>query len=219
MNEQRDQLIDQLSRQLTPTPAPVHSGRRAAAWLTIGALLTLTGLLLSTPLRPGWASQLLAEPLYALEALLGLLTLGCAAALTFNLGIPAHPARRLLYPATLGLLSAWMLLLIGHWLLGPGPAAGPMAGGERRYCELEILVLALLPLTTGALSLRRLVFEAPLRQGALLGLAAGLLPAWLMLTACGPDPRHTLLYHLSPVVLVVLLGSLVLHWLATRRRA
>jgi hypothetical protein len=78
--------------------------------------------------------------------------------------------------------------------------------GKREGCNLEVLLFSIPTLLIGAIALRRGYVLRPWAAGATLGVAAGAVPALVMQFACMYEPRHILLFHLAPVVLVGVLG-------------
>ncbi|NHN37495.1 DUF1109 domain-containing protein [Pseudomaricurvus alcaniphilus] len=214
MTRDRDHLINSLVAELTPVQSPGQSGRLAGAWLLLAMTFVSACLWLADPFRPGWHLQLATEPQFLLENLLGLIAIGSLARLAFNWAIPGYPGRPGLTLVALLLLGSWVAMLAAgrYW-----PALQPSSAGARAHCNLEVLLYALPPLLLGAFAMRRLLVLEPLRTGALLGLCAGALPAWLMQLACMYAPAHALKYHLLPILPVMACG-MVLVWLLARRR-
>lgn len=207
----RPQLIDLLVQDLEPVrPAPswrsATGGWLAASWLIVGTLILATG-----PLHADVVARLIEQPLVGAGVVLGILTSVGAIAAGLELAVPgAPPAGRLLAVPAL-LLAGWLGVLLID--LGQAPGAGAletmmMSPSGRLLCPLQTLLFALPPLSIALVQLdRRIPVASPL-AGALIGLAAGLVPAVWMQLACVTDPLHTLTHHLSPLLLLAPLGAL-----------
>ena len=204
MRRTREELIDELADDLTPTRGPRRVESLVAIWLVVSWLLVIGVTLWTAPLRENWLGQLLSSPRFLVECLLGLLAGGATIAGAFALGVPGpgRALRRLLLP--LGLLGLW----VGAYLLDLFlPALEPSPAGMRNGCTFQVVIYGLPPLLLGLAFLRRL---APLDRawtGAVVGAAAGAIPALLMQLACMYVPEHILVHHLAPVLLLVALGA------------
>lgn len=212
MSEARDALLERLAGELRPTPHWLRPTRLAAAWFALSWAWVAGVGLAGGPLRPGWSQQLLGSPQFAAESLVGFALGAIAIAGVFRLAVPAPgPARRWL-PAAL-LLAAW----VGALLYGlASPALEPSMVGKREGCWLQALLYGAAPLLLGLVLVRRLAPLARSLTGALVGLAAGALPALFMQLACLYDPSHALTHHLAPIAPLALLGA-ALGWLVLRR--
>ena len=206
----RPQLIDLLVRDLEPVrPAPswqsATGGWLAASWLIVGTLILATGSLHADVL-----ARLIEQPLVGAGVILGILTGVGAIAAGLELAVPgAPPAGRLLAVPGL-LLAAWLGVLLidlshGH---GSGALEQMSNAPHRLLCPMQTLLFALPPLAIALVQLDRRVPVASPLAGAVVGLAAGLVPAVWMQLACIADPLHTLTHHLSPVLLLAPLGAL-----------
>jgi len=168
-------------------------------------LLALT--LATGPLRAGVASEL-ATPPFLLECVAGAGAVALAAWTGMALAVPGRVRVR---PWT-----AAVALAVGAWLAGLGamaagwlpPALEPSMAGKRDACAIEAVVFALPSLALGlALAARRMPL-ARARTGAVIGFAAGGVPAWLMQLACMYEPGHAALFHVGPAVAMAALGAL-----------
>ena len=81
--------------------------------------------------------------------------------------------------------------------------------GKRAHCLFEIFVLGALCWAVGCYGLRRLWPLQPAWTGALLGLAAGTIPALTMQFMCMYAPLHTLLFHILPALALGVVGAVV----------
>ncbi len=86
--------------------------------------------------------------------------------------------------------------------------------GKRSYCFVEPLLFGLPGLLIGVMALRRLWPLHGVFTGAVLGLAAGAMPALVMQFACMYIPQHIIVFHLLPGIALagigMLLGALLL---------
>lgn len=187
-----DALVADL-RAVEPAPSLTTA---AAAWIGFGVGLTAIAVLALGALREG-ALLDLQTPRLALEFLFGLATLVALVRAALEAGVPGSPPPlRLVAPALVfGLL--WLGVA-----LGPVPLHGPDASmiGKREHCFLEGLAITLLPAALGLRAIRRRSLGAGALGGALIGLAAGALPALAMQLACMYDPEHALDFHFTPML-------------------
>ncbi len=213
MTRPREELIRQLAGELTPAPRLASARAAALTWLAVCLPLVALATLGTGPLRPGVAGQLVSEPGFGVDLLLGVCAGAAAIFGLMRLRIPGlASASRAAAPAFgLGLAWAAWQLLEGSAETGP-----PSMLGKREGCWLEVLTFSLLPLAVALVVARR---AAPLERawaGLLAGLAAGALPALVMQLACLDDPLHQLSRHLAPVLAMAGSGAL-LGRLALRR--
>jgi hypothetical protein len=202
----RDELIRGLAEDATPVRGLAPARSTALAWLAASALFVALATLAAGPLRPGALAQLVSEPGFALDVSLGLLAGVFAIAGLVRLRIPGRATGPGGAAPALALLGAWAGLQALELLVSPAPAS---TLGARTLCWLQVLAFAAPPLAAALLLARR---AAPLERewtGLLAGLAAGALPALAMQLACMDGPRHALVAHLAPVLLVAGLGGLL----------
>lgn len=206
----RLQLIDLLVQDLEPVrPAPswrwATGGWLVASWLIVGTLILASG-----SLHADVISRLIEQPLVGAGVILGILTGVGAIAAGLELAVPGGPPSGRLLAVPGLLLAGWLGLLLidlshGH---GGGAVAEMMNAPGRLLCPMQTLLFALPPLAIALVQLDRRVPVASPLAGALVGLAAGLVPAVWMQLACVTDPLHTLTHHLSPLLVLAPLGAL-----------
>ena len=214
MNEKRNQLIEQLSNELAPVRPTGSTVQPTGLWLASGFVFCVVAILLAAPFRNDWLLQLLQTPMFFLEMLLGMMAIGSLTALVFVSAIPAHPWRGSLLKIAFGITAMWIALQV-YGLIHP---ALPQTSSHRSHCSLEVMLYSIPPLLLGNWMLSRLLPLDGWQSGAMLGLCAGLIPAWLMQVACIYDPAHGLLHHIAPVVVPVIAGALLLWWQRRRHR-
>jgi hypothetical protein len=195
----RDELIRELADDLAPPPRLASARRAGLAWLVASLLFVALATLATGPLRPGALRQLVAEPGFGLDVLLGLV----AGAAAIRPDAAPHQASPSACAAGAGAraLLAWC-----------APAArlacqAPASTLARSGCWLQVVLFALPPLAGALFVARR---AAPLERGwtgLLAGVAAGALAALAMELACMHDPLHALAAHLSPILLVAAAGA------------
>ncbi|MGH0030823.1 MAG: NrsF family protein [Myxococcota bacterium] len=204
MRRARNELIDELVDDLTPSRGPRRVETLVAIWLVVSWLLVVAVTVGIAPLREGWWSQLLGNPRFLAETLLGWAAGAAAITCAFQLGRPGpgRPLRR--SAAALVLAALW----VGAYVLDlAAPALDPSTDGMRNGCTLQVLVFGLPPLLLGLAMLRRLAPIDRAFTGAVVGAAGGAVPALLMQLACMYVPGHILIHHMAPVLLLAALGA------------
>jgi len=209
----RGPLIDRLSAELTPARRLRRTGQLALLWLAGAWLFTVAAGLSVAPMRPGFAEQLLASPRFAAETLLGLVAGAVAIAAGFRAGIPGAGSARRLAWGSLSLLGAWTLAYV-YGL--HSPSLEPSTLGARPLCFAEVMLYGAPLLLGGLLLLRRLAPLDRVWTGAIVGAAAGAVPALFMELGCMYVPAHILVFHIAPIVPVILLGAATGPWLLRR---
>ena len=213
MSHQRENLIKDLSQELAPVVKPGRILGRTAAWLLLSIGFVVAAMSLFDPFRSGWFEQLLTSPLFMLESLTGLFAIIGLGGVIFQLGIPGYPRVALHTGLALLGLSAW----IGFFLFGlQHPALEPSMAGKREECYYQVLLYSIPPILTAAFLLRSLAVTRPLWVGAISGIVAGAIPAWLMQIGCMYIPEHILSHHIAPMGGTMLLG-LCVFWIVSRR--
>jgi hypothetical protein len=205
----RNELIDELSRDLAPVRRSPRPDRLASAWFVSGAVFVVLATYLAGPARPGAFAQLLAEPRFLLETLLGVVAIFWTSLAAFRGAVPAALSRRF---ALIG--SVLMLIWLAQYVFGLiDPALEPSELGKRGFCSLEVVVYSV-PLIAAALFfVRRLYPLSFVRTAVSVGLAAGMMPALYMQLACMYAPAHILPFHVLPGLLMALAaGGLALIW-------
>ena len=212
MNDRQD-LIDSLSADLAVVKPAPSAARLALVWGVLSALYVMAVTHLFGPLRPTALQQLVSEPRFLGESLLGVMALAVAALISFRAAIPGALSR--LLALTGGVLLA---LWLGAYLFGLiSPALEPSMAGKRPHCFLETFLYALPPLFAGLLLVKRLYPLQPGRAGLWLGLTAGLLPALYMQLACMYIPDHILKFHIAPGLGVAAVAVPLGRWMLARR--
>jgi len=209
-----DELIASLSRDLKPvSPAP-NVNALSLVWLALSAGFVVAMTHLVGPIRPGAYVQLIAEPRFMLESLLGLAAILWIGLAAFRAAIPAALTRTF---AAVGvvLLALWL----AQYLFGLiDPALEPSPAGKRAHCYLETMVYSLPPILVALVLIRRLYPLHYVRASMRAALAAGMLPALYMQLACMYEPMHILSLHILPGLAMVLVGAAVAAVWPLRRR-
>ncbi|MCR9097124.1 MAG: DUF1109 domain-containing protein [bacterium] len=192
---------------------PAPSLRTATAeWVGLGVLATSLALLALGAFRDGALADL-QTPRVALEFLFGVATLVALARAGLEAGVPGSPPLLRLVAPAVALGVVWLGVA-----LGPIPLHGPDPSmvGKRAHCFLEGLAITLLPAAWGLRAIRRRSLGAGALGGALIGLAAGALPAVAMQLACMYDPEHALHFHFTPMLVGGGIAALLGAWLEFR---
>lgn len=198
-----DELIANLSHDLEPvSPAP-NVTALAMFWFLVSAALVVVMTHLVGPIRPGAFSQLVSEPRFLLESLLGVSAIIWTCIVAFRAAVPAALSRTF---ATVGfvLMSLWL----AQYVIGlVNPALEPSTLGKREHCYFETIAYSFLPILMALLLVRRLYPLHYIRTAMTLGLAAGMIPALYMQLACMYEPFHILSLHVLPGLAMVLIGA------------
>lgn len=202
-----ESLIDTLAGDLQPVrPVAARLWQQALLWLALSAAYVALMTALTGPLRPGALQQLAAHPRFLAECLAGVAAILALALVGFRSAIPGALSRKALLLAA-GLTLVWVL----NYVVGlASPTLEPSMLGKRPHCYLETLMLGLPPVLAAIYWQQRLFPLRPLVSAALVGLAAGMLPALYMQVACMYAPGHILMWHILPGALMGGLAPLML---------
>ena len=198
----KSELADKLARGLRPV-RPRNWLLPAIAWITGVAGTLLIWMIVSGGPRPQLASQL-AVPRFAIEVGIGVVLSVVAIAAALRLSIPGRGRAGSASGVVGALFAAWAGS-IGIGLVAP--LFEPSMAGKRELCNVETVLLALVPLAVGLYLAARL---APLSRaivGGLLGVAAASVPALLMQLFCMYEAGHALTHHIAPIALVAASGA------------
>jgi hypothetical protein len=210
MARDRHTVVAALVDDLTPVTPHASLVGPAAAWWVISWLWVIAATLAYGPLRPGALAALGSVPHFAAESLLGLLAGLLITWIGFAESVPGM-ARRSLALLAVAIGGLWVTSYLAGFVV---PALEPSMAGKRPHCFFETLVYALPPIVVGVWMLRRRYALRAVRAGALIGLAAGSLPALLMQVACMYSPEHILLFHIGPGLAMGVVGAAAGAWLA-----
>ncbi len=200
-----DELIAELSRDLEPVRPAYNANAKGMAWLLVSAIFVVATIHVAGPIRSGAFSQLVNEPRFLLESLLGIAAIAWVGLAAFRAAIPAALSKPF---AAAGLIL--MALWLAQYLIGlVSPALEPSELGKRPHCYYETMAYSLPVLVIALVWIRRFYPLNFVRTSMMLGLAAGMLPALYMQLACMYEPVHILGFHLLPGLLMVLVGALI----------
>jgi hypothetical protein len=199
-------FVDALVADLRPVRPAAPWLRAMLSWCLVSWTIVGGVILMSGPLRDGVVADLMASPRLAVE-----LALGFAAGLAgiwagLELGVPGGPSAQRLWTPPLLLFVAWVLM-IGYGLIQPSDPA--TMDGKRMHCFLQTLLVSAPPYSVALYFLRARITHAQTRAGVLVGAAAAAIPALWMYVACRAEPLHVLTLHLSPILIVGVLGAVV----------
>jgi len=213
LNE-REQLIEDLSRDLAPVRRAPDINRLALAWLVASAILVVAVTHLVDPIRPGAYSQLAAKPRFLFETLLGVAAIAWTGLLAYRAAVPGELTRKFAVGG-FALMALWLAQYVAGLV---SPALEPSTLGARDYCYLETMIYAFPPLLAAVFLVRRLYPLHYTRTAMSLALASGMMPALYMQIACMYVPTHILEFHILPGLSMVLLGAAVsVLWRPLRR--
>jgi hypothetical protein len=171
------------------------------SWAIVGGAILASG-----PLRDGIVADLVASPRFPIELAFGFAAGLAAIWAGLEIGVPGGPSAFRSWTPPVLLFSAW-ILVIGYGLIQPsGP---PTMNDKRLHCFMQTLMISLPPYTAALYFLRGRIAYAQTQTGVLVGSAAATIPALWMYVACQAEPLHVLIFHLSPILIVGLLGAVV----------
>jgi len=203
--KQHEQLIENLSKDLTPVAPASNVNRTGLVWLVSSAIFVAVITHLVDPVRPGAYGQLLAEPRFLLETLLGVAAIAWFGLLAFRSAVPGDLTRRFAV-AGFVLMALWLAQYVAGLV---SPALEPSELGKRPFCYLETMVYSVPPILAAVFLARRLYPLHYARTVMSLALAAGMIPALFMQLACMYDPAHILQFHILPGLSMVAVGAVV----------
>ena len=202
-----DDLIDALAKQLEPVKPLRPHWQRALLWSLLSHIFVIVLALAVAPFRNGFVTQLLTQPQFLIEFLIGI-SVGPAATLTaFYLAVPSEGGlkRSRIIIALTPILLQVLFMLISFYQ----PALRPSDEGHRHYCYLESGAYGIVPFVVMWFQIKK---GYPWHRGWLgiyLSLAAFMPAANIMYVACMYDPWHNLLYHFFPAMGVTLISALI----------
>ena len=205
MTDSRDNLINSLTQELKPVKA-VNTKLSTVYWVLVAFVVTLFIFSVSGPFREGAAQQLLGSAQFFIESLTGVIAICMLIYAGFEMAIPSSQSafQRIRW----SLLA--MLVWIAFYIFGlVTPAVAPSMLGKREFCYIETFVFAIPVLLLGLYWANKHWPAYPIMTGAVIGLAAGAIPALIMQFACMYDPLHILTHHILPGLSVGLLGAIL----------
>jgi len=203
MNEKQDKLISDLSTGLAPVKQLPNVNKLGMVWVLLSAVYVVVVTHIFGPLRPGAFTQLVTEPRFMLETMLGVAAILWISLLAFRSSVPAALSKQFSVTGIV-LLVLWLT----QYVIGVfDPALEPSTLGVRHHCYLETMVYALPVILAGLYYVRRFYPLRPVRTAMSIGLVAGMLPALYMQFACMYDPVHILAFHILPGLLMVAAGA------------
>lgn len=198
-----NELIAGLSRDLAPVSRAPDVNVQALVWFLASAVYVVAMTHLLGPIRPGALAQLVSEPRFLLESLLGVVAIIWICLVAFRASVPAALSRGF---ATGGIVL--LLLWLAQYVIGlVNPALEPSSLGKRGHCYFETIAYALPPIIAALFLIRRLYPLRYVRTSMWIALAAGMLPALYMQLACMYEPVHILKLHIAPGLAMVLAGA------------
>lgn len=199
-------FIDDIVNDLQPRKAVQAPNKIFFIWTVTNFLFVFGAMYYSGSMRPGWIEDLVDKPQYLLELLLGVGISTLAGYFLFHHAIPgdkeAEEKRRFLPVLLLAVLTLSLTISLFS-------GTQDTSGHFRMNCIYQMLVFSIPPLLVLLYHLKR---SAPLNLyyvGFLAGLAAIAPFATAMHIACSLDPKHILIWHLSPVLVVALATAAV----------
>ncbi len=204
--KQRSDLITDLVSDLEPVRNPGKTLVRSLLWLLVAFAASIIFMVLRAPFRPGFSQQLLSVPQFATETILGCIAIIAVGVVAYRSAIPSNQGLWNLFRLPLGITVVW----VSFYVYGLSePALEPSMAGKRDHCYLEVFLYGLPALLAGIVALRALYPLRGTASGAMIGLAAGAIPALLMQLACMYVVPHMLMFHILPGLALAGFGGIV----------
>ncbi|WNC71971.1 NrsF family protein [Thalassotalea psychrophila] len=205
----RETFIAELSKNLAPVKRMPSVNLFAVSWFIVSAVYVVIVMHLFGPIRPGALSQLISSPRFLLETLLGVAAIFWVSLLAFRDAVPGALSRRFMIGGFI-----MMTLWLSQYVIGiVSPALEPSTLGKRDLCGYETMLYSLPPIYLAWFLVRRFYPLHPMRTAMSISLASGMIPALYMQIACMYDPSHILKFHITPGLLMVLIGvAIAWYW-------
>ena len=204
MNKSRDELISELTEDLTATKRAGRVMDLILLWLAFNFVITFSLIFVTGPFRDGSLQQAFDNPLFLMETVTGLAAIMLLSVTSFRSAIPANIVRLKQFLPALFLLSVWFgFYVFGLW----SPALESSVHGEREIaCYIEVMLYGLPSLLFGLYIIDRLWILKGEWTGLMIGLASGATPALIMQFACMYVPSHNIIFHLFPGLVLGVAG-------------
>lgn len=214
MNKSRNELISELSNDLTATKRAGRVMDLILLWLAFNFIVALSLTYFTGPFRAGSLQQAYNNPQFLIESLTGVFAIVLLSVTAFRSAIPANVIRLKQFLPALLLMSVWFgFYVFGLW----SPAIEPSMHGKRDLlCYMETMLYGLPSLIFGMYIIDRLWTLKGNWTGLMIGLAAGATPALIMQFACMYAPDHIITYHLLPGLMLGVVGLLAGKYLLTK---
>ena len=158
------------------------------------------------PYRKSFRTELLSHPHFLVEVLLAVLCGVVSAYLAFEMIVPGKTFTKLKKRMIFLPFVIYSGIVLTSFFF---PALEPSWDGWRFGCEREILIAGLIPMFCFFILAKRGAVIESRWTGALIGIAAMAPPAALMYLACMYATWHTTIFHIGPVLIAALIGSLL----------
>lgn len=191
------QLIDTLSADLPPVEPLWSPAIRSSLWMGCSFLFVVAWVFISGDVRAGVFDQLFLSPRFLLEVVFALISAPIAAWYAFRFSSAALAPSFINKAFSVAPTMVFVALSL-YGLLNPALPTNHQ--GHRIGCQLEIVAIAIIPMSAFIYYARKAL---PLERrwiALLIGIAASMPMTTAMLLACSYDPLHNVLFHLTPVV-------------------
>ena len=201
----REDLIASLSSDLQRVRPTGNINLLAVGWLLLSAFYVVGITHWFGPVRSNALVQLVTEPRFMLESVVGVLAITVTTLIAFRAAIPGVLSARF-FTTGVVLMLVWLSCYVVGLL---SPALEPSMLGKREHCIWETFIYALPPMLLAFVLTRRLYPLQPVQTAMYFSLAAGMMPALYMQIACMYAPAHILQFHILPGLMVVLVGAAI----------
>lgn len=204
MNKNRNELISELSNDLTVSRRTGRTADMIIYWLVFNFITAILLIYYAGPFREGSLQQAYDNPQFFIESMTGLLAIVLLGMTAFRSGIPSNiSSLKLFSPAVLLFIIWFGFYVVGIW----SPALEPSTQGMRNVpCYVETMLYGLPSMALGLFFIGRLWPLQGARTGLMIGLAAGATPALIMQFACMYAPVHIITHHLLPGLILGIIG-------------
>jgi len=191
-------LVGEL-KQFKPVPT---ASSTAMAWTVTSFALTIVASLIVGNFREGFATQFLEYPRFALEIISGIFIVALLGFKVIGLSIPGTKTK--ITDRILIIFSIIFISLFSYSFFEPSLPVS--MHGKRHHCFLESLAYgSFIMISLLYISNKRAPFEVS-TTGLFGGVAACSISAVVMHTACMYEPFHVLERHLSPILIMGIIG-------------
>jgi len=210
--QSRQKPTQQLIRELAQDKSSLYRQwpytYRCSLWFLVNLFFVLLITYGVQGFRQNFVQDLWQAPLLSAELMIGLTLSYLSGLYVFKRSIPGEKFQQKNFTPILLIFTILGVLILAAFFT---PPKSTPYNGARSFCEFEILFYGL----TSMVSLfffNRLGFTQQLNKWERISIAfsVGMVPASVMQLACMFDPTHSLLFHYSPVILLVLLGNFLI---------
>lgn len=206
-------VIEDLVQDLKPVKKLWRPQTRAFIFFIVQLVFVTALMVWRQPFREGWQEEVLHHPHFGLQLLF--FAFSCFSLGFFALAsiIPGRVKRKHLYIA----LIPFALLLLSLLVSLAIPATNVSMLGKRFRCDLEVIVMGVIPFLHIIYLVRKGFLIFSLNTLLTASAASLLISGGLMHVACMYDPLHVLLFHIGPVFVGAILFTAITYFFTQKK--